>query len=199
MDPRLSTSQPYAARAVGWEGIACVALWFGLADRDLAQKVCDRWLARARNIVVPRLSAMSGGIWDPRRDDRLGPGMWWIPWQQAVGSYGLDLAGEVFLCDEARQLALAAALVVLEQGWMQVRGSWVAVPVKPVDATYSYDESYNDFGMPLGIATILRHDPQHAQARAIWTQLAQSWSGRWTPPELVTPPSDASSRSQPTP
>ena len=71
--PGLSTSQCYAARAVGWEAINVVHLWRGLENRVLAAMVRERWLARLDAILLPQLGAAALDIWDTRIDDaRLG-------------------------------------------------------------------------------------------------------------------------------
>lgn len=169
--PGWSTTQPYAARAVGWEGIAAVHLWRGLEDRVLAERVRAHWLKRANDVILP--AWRDRDIVDIRTSDpRLGPGDWWIPWQQAVGAYGLDLAGAEFERPEIRALGLKAARVVLRDAWEQRDGRWVCRAQQSVAPPWSAgDESFNYFGLALAVAVVLRHEPKDARARAIWTQL----------------------------
>lgn len=170
-----STSQPYAARAVGWEAILAVHLWFNLEDRALAGRVRSHWLTRFSQILGPQLGTAEFDIWDVRVDDpRLGPGPRWIPWQQALGAYGLDLAGAQFGLPEAREIALRAAQRVLADAWRKVDGKWFccesglqAVP----DGEGLLGSDFNHYGMPLAPCVILRHDPQHAVSREIITQV----------------------------
>lgn len=188
-EPGLSTSSTYAARAVGWEGIGVVHLWRCLANRALAVAVHDRWLDRLDRVLLPKLSASD--IWDIRQDDpRLGPGAWWMPWQQSVGAYGLDLAGQTFGRDDARQVALNGALRVLYAAWKLDGGTWLSAPSRTVSQAEpaQFDGSFNLFGMPLAPATILRHNPNHSTAKEIMAQLIRDAKGGhpWLPPEVLS-------------
>lgn len=129
--PGWSNSQPFAARAVGWESLLAVHLWRELEDRQLAQRVRDHYVQRANLVLIPKLgtpphpqwTAADGvypsNVWDARKDDpRLGAGWWWMPWQQALGAYGADLAGAQFGLPALRAKALAAARKVLADAWV---------------------------------------------------------------------------------
>ena len=194
----ISTSQPYAARAIGIEGINAYLFWHCLEDRALAIRVRDNWIQRWRLVVSP--SFRPDHIWDVRTDDpRLGPGEWWLPWQQAYGVYGLDLAGAEFGEASARAAALAGARKVVSDAYMQVGGIWLTAPVRAVSAAFippnystarasvhedtgvpraeqltdvvtAFDGSFNLFGMPMAPSVILRHDPNDSVARSIITQ-----------------------------
>lgn len=140
-----------SARSVGWTMIVAVHLWRGLEDRTLAQRVRDRAAARIAEVYVPAFTGKD--VWDVRRDDpRLGAGDWWQPWQQSVGAYGLDLAGEVFGVPAARTLALRAAKKVVADAWRKVGSRWVAIPDSPLAGNGAPNESFNLFGMPLAAA-----------------------------------------------
>ena len=185
-----STSQPYAARAVGWEAAHVIDDVDTLRDRALAKLEQDRWLARLDRILLPQLESKAGTVWDPRRDDRLGPGVWWICWQQSVGAYWLDCAGEKFARPDARAMALRAAQRVLADGWKQQSGRWVSAAQVSLDGSQPapFDESFNLFGMSLAPAVVLRHDPNNEKARAILAQLIATAGDRgsaWLPPEVV--------------
>lgn len=214
--PGVATSQAYAARAIGIEGLNAALFWRTLRDRALAERVRRHWLARWETILSP---ATAADLWDVRTDDpRLGAGDWWMPWQQALGAYGLDLAGETFGVGAARAAALRAARRVVAEGWRRdgPMGRWQTAPVRPVveslgdapldfaaarrwahedtgvpapltDAPPMFDESFNLFGMPLAPAVLLRQDPTHPTALAIYEQLVEDAGGGnpWFPPEVV--------------
>lgn len=151
-DRRLSTSHSDAARSIGWTAILAVHLWQNLEDRDLAKRVADRWRQRVELIYWPELSVKPGDIWDPRLDPRIGTGWTWMPWQQSVGAWGLDLAGRVLGSPRARELALRGATACLNHAWVRVEGvpGWrcatyvpwthngkpATAPYEPVPAAY---------------------------------------------------------------
>lgn len=212
--PGWSTTQPYAARAVGWEGLLAWHLWRNLWDRGLAAQVKEHWNRRATEVLVPVLGAKADDIWDVRVDDpRLGSGPWWMPWQQSLGAYGLDLAGEAFGHWNARLVARRAAQRVLSDGWLLEGGRWKSAPARPVggldgpvdwttalstlleetgvalktDAYEGFSESWNLYGMPLAVAVVLKHFPGNEQAGAIWAQLkvdSARTGSTWMPPEV---------------
>ncbi len=188
--PGLSTSSPDASRSVGWASILAVHLWRGLEDRELADRVAARYRERCRLLYLPAFGAAPGDIWDVRVDDaRLGPGAWWMPWQQAVGAYGLDLAGQVFQMPAVRDLGLRAATVLLREAWVQVGNRWQSRAQMAVAGGGPSNESFNLYGMPMAIATVLRHDPTNERASAIWRQLladaAANKTTSWLAPGIV--------------
>lgn len=190
LQPTWFTSGADAARSIGWAGILAVHLWHCLEDRALAQRVADRWVSRVKEVYIPQLWNKSFNIWDKRMDDpRLGAGAWWIPWQQAVGAYGLDLACAEIGPLEGREIALKGAKVVLENAWV-FGPRWTSKAQMPViGGTFPLpDESFNYFGMPLAVAVVLKHEPTNERAQAVWKQLltseARSNDLAWLPPEI---------------
>jgi hypothetical protein len=168
-------SMPFASRATCWEGLLIYHCWHHLADRDLAQRVFDRAKERISKVIVPAYKGIPGDVWDWRRDDRIGPGIRYIPWQEACGAYGLDVMAELVGNDAGREIALRAALAMLRDAYLKVGDEWTTRDVVPQDGTVEhYIGAYDWFGMPLAVATVLRHDPKHAQARSIWNQLRQT-------------------------
>lgn len=168
--PGWSTTQPYAARAVGWEGIAAVHLWRGLEDRALAERVRTHWQKRANDVILP--AWRDRDIVDIRSNDpRLGPGDWWMPWQHAVGAYGLDLACAQIGPAEGRAVALRVARAVVDLAWVKVGDRWQSRAQMPVVGESPADESFNYFGCSLAVAVVLRHEPDNERARSIWAQL----------------------------
>ncbi len=171
-EPGWSTSSPFAARAVGWEGILAVHLWRELEDRQLADRVRTRWQDRVTNVILPAYANRPQDVWDPRYDDpRLGKGWWWHPWQQAVGAYGLDLGCAVLGPVSGRAVALAAANAVLRDAFVFSNGSWHNLAAVALDGRNSPDPIFYLFGSPLAPAVVLRHQPNHPVARAIWNQM----------------------------
>lgn len=171
-EPGLSTSHPFAARAVGWEGILAVHLWRELEDRNLADQVRARWQDRVTHVILPRYGNQPQGIWDPRLDDpRLGKGSWYHPWQQAVGAYGLDLGCAVLGPTTGRAVALAAAQTVLRDAFVFENGAWRNRATVALDGRFSPDPIFYLFGSPMAVAVVLRHQPTDVIARAIWLQM----------------------------
>lgn len=182
--PGWSTTQPYAARAVGWEGIGAVHLYRNLENRQLAERVATHWRKRCSTVILPAWKDRD--IVDMRLNDpRLGTGLWWIPWQQSVGAYGLDLACTELGPVEGRAVALRLARTVVRDAYDLSAGRWVSRAQQPVQGPQlPGDESFNGFGMPLSAATVLRHEPEDPRAGAIW---AQTPVGSWTAPGVITP------------
>lgn len=179
---------PFAARAVGYEGIAVTLLWFNLEDRALAGVVRARYLERLDSVLLPDLGAAVNDQWDVRvNDPRLGTGEWEIPWQCAVGAYGLDLAGRTFDRPDARALALRGAKHAMARGWeKQPDGTWLTYFNRAVDGRGVVGHDANNFGMPLAPAVVLLHEPNNATARDIWAQLQRDHAGSsWHPPEVA--------------
>ena len=180
----LSTSTIWSAREIGWEGLAVVQLWRVLEDRQLAQRVVDHFRERVARIIVPKLSG-KGGRWVSVRADSVGPGECWQAWQHAHGSYGLDLACELFGLPEGRALALECAKRCMADSWRQEGGRWVQYGHLGIDdQNYrTHDKDFDVAWSGLAIATVLRHEPENAQAMSIWQQLRTdaNGDGRWLP------------------
>jgi hypothetical protein len=194
--PGMSTSQPYASRAVGYEGIFATMTDLYLEDRPMAAAVRAHWKVRWNTIIKPfyetqRLSFPTGWFMDVRRDDpRLGSGWWWIPWQQGVGAYGLDLAGRWLDEPDACAMGLQFARQVLDDGWVRSGDVWWSRATKSVyDQTPAIGGSFNYFGMSLGPAVVLRYEPQNEKARAICQSLlagaASLTDSGWLDPSLA--------------
>ena len=77
---------------------------------------------------------------------------------------------------DASSLALRGAHAVLRDGWVKIGDQWLSRAQRPVVGDVAPSGSFNYFGMSLAVATVLRHEPQHATARAIWTQLQRGAS-----------------------
>jgi len=170
--PGLATSAPFASRAVGWEGMLAVHLWRELEDRSLAADVRLHWQDRVTTVILPAYGNRPDGVWDPRLDDpRFGKGWWWSPWQQAVGAYGLDLGCAVLGPPAGRAVARAAATTVLRRSFVLQNGIWQNHAAVALDGRFNASPIFYLFGTPLAVAVVLRHDPQHAVANAIWSQM----------------------------
>ena len=168
--PGLSTTQPYAARAVGWEGLLAEGLFDMLEDRALAAGVADHWCQRWDLVLGPRLTGLD--VWDVRTNDpRLGAGPWWMPWQQGVGAFGLEVAGSRFGRPAARDVALHAADVVLQQAWVQVGTRWQTCYSLPVGGTAPSSDTWDYFGCGLAPQVVMRHNAGAERAAAVMAQL----------------------------
>lgn len=190
--PGWSTSGTDSSRSVGWASIIAVHLWRGLEDRVLAGRVRDRFAERV-SLVYAQLASRPADIWDVRiNDSRLGPGAWWMPWQQAVGCYGLDLAGEVLALPQARSIGIAGAQAVMRDAWVKVGSRWQSRSQMAVAGGGPSDESFNLYGMILAVATVLRHDASDARAVSVWNQLVVDAAERrqtsWVPAGIVPGP-----------
>lgn len=199
IDPRLSTSGPDAARSVGWAGIAVAHLWTTLEDRVLAEQVAARWRQRVLQVYVPQLGTRVADVWDPRTGDQrliveTGSDPNWMPEQQAVGAYGMDLACSLVGPVEGRALALRGAKAVLDRAFVRQGNRWVEWErlafqgtdmVVPVEGRTAHRTGwYTAAWFPLATATVLRHEPGNERAVSIW---AQQWAdsgngGAWMPP-----------------
>lgn len=185
--PGWPTSAIWSAREIGWEGIAVVHLWRELADRALAERVRAHWHARA-SWIASQLPEPVGRPWDVRiNDDRLGPGEWWMPWQQSIGAYGILLAyrhlgGPVALRDKA----VAAAYQVLDC-WRKEGDRWVEYELAALDGGMQRSGMFTTSWMPLAIAVVLWDESQHPKARSIWAQMKADagGNGKWMAPGVA--------------
>jgi hypothetical protein len=174
-----STTQTYAARAIGWESLLVMHCWRELEDRELARKVRDHYHARLNTVLIPKLGEKPLDDWDVRLNDpRLGPGLRSIPWQQALGAYGMDYAGAQLGRADARAIALRGARRVFDHAWRKDGERWVccasglaSVAEPGADQWAVYDESFAHYFMPLAACVILRHEPGNAKALEILHQV----------------------------
>lgn len=171
--PGWSTSGTDAARSVGWACILAMQLHYGMEDRVLEQRMLTRFQDRCRLIYLPLHGSAPNDITDIRIDDaRLGPGAWWMPWQQGVEAAGLDLAGEALQMPAVRALGVRLAQRVLQDAWVKVGNRWMSKAQAAVDGSAgTVNESFNYFGNGLAPAVVLRNNPTDERALAIWTQL----------------------------
>ncbi|MCC7063407.1 MAG: hypothetical protein IT456_11420 [Planctomycetes bacterium] len=197
VDPKLSTSDFSAERAIGWAGIVAVHLWRSLEDRTLAEQVAQRWRDRVVRVYIPKLGRKAQDVWYPRNDARLTADTGWsplnfMPYQQAIGAYGLDYACRLLGPAEGRELALRGARAAMRAWERQPDGRW-----KPwsywgysTDSTVPFIERAGAAHGPNvwvwftpGIWTVLAHEPQNEQARAIWQQVVRETDPKWIPVE----------------
>lgn len=185
--PSWSTSAIFSSRELGWEGILVVHLWRELEDRQLAERVAQRWRDRLAKIILPRLGNAPGDIWDVRTQTSASlpivPG--WMPWQQAIGAYGVDLACRVLGLPDGSAFALRAAKRVLADAWVQEGGRLVEYERLSLAGDRSRSGYFVTAWLPAAVAVVLRHEPNHEKARAVWAQiLADTANGSrsWVPP-----------------
>lgn len=200
----LSTSSSDASRSAGWAGMVVAHLWDVLEDRGLAEAVAARWRDRVLMVYVPRWGSQPGGIWDHREDARLtgdltGYERAWMPYQQAVGAYGMWLASSMVGPPEGVDLAVRGARAVVEHGYTQANGAWIEWDVlgyaggeRLPEAEYVEGRGGHRTGwfraawFPMGVYVAARDGD--AKAIAIWQQvrgavLAGKDLMHWFPPE----------------
>lgn len=183
VDKNIATSRPGAARAVGYECWAALLFWFGLENRALAYKIIERARDRINLVLLPKLSAKvnSDEVWDARSNDpRLGSGRWWMPWQQALGAYGLFKLAELLGHEEAKTFAFESANTVLIKAYHKSEASdkWMAYYSMCLDDDRKNTSDFSDFGCPLAVAVV--KDGSKAES------LLKYGSGKWTCPSLYS-------------
>jgi len=195
------TSQEYVGelRAVGWESLAAVRIYQALGDRAMAERVGADWRTLAdRNMDGYR--ACGQWWWDAQVDATdsraTGRRLTTRTWQHGLCTYGLDAAGELFGRPDVRAFALEGAKAALANAW-SVEGSrlvpWSLVGVDAgvfgplVDGNGAQRAQALAAWMILSAATVLRHEPRHERALAIWRQELAGVPelGKWLPPELL--------------
>lgn len=180
--PGWSTSAIWSAREVGWEGIAAVHLYRCLEDRGLAERVKAHWQERVTKIIARYADEPK---WDVRKDDaRLGSGEWWMPWQQALGVYGLDLACEILGPESGRMFAKEGAEHILFDAWVREGDRLVEYELLALDGRRSRSGMFATAWLPLAVATVLRHESANPLAREVWQQIVAdaNGDGRWLDP-----------------
>ena len=150
--------------------------------------------------ATPVLGAKPNDIWQVQTDARLSADIGqsapvWMPYQQAVGAYGLDLACEVLGPPEGRALALRGAKAVMDRafdangdGWAMIRHDGEAhVPLVEKEGAHYGENVW--IWHTVGLATVLRHEPENERAQALWTRILvkQRAGGQWVPPECCEP------------
>lgn len=190
VDPaRVGTTATWAAREWGCEGQFVQDVWMTLEDRAMAHRVVSRWRDRVNKVLLPMMAdkdlllVFNG---DPRVNAS-GLGAQW--WQESFAAWSIDETCRVVGPDEGREVAQRIARRVLDTAWTWTGDHWRAQPQGPLDGSANdqnpASDSFNHYGMPLCVATVLRVDPTHAKARAIWDQLLASTADKarnWMPP-----------------
>lgn len=164
--PWLST--PLSARSNCYEGLLVCFLLENLADRDLARRIEDRGRARLKVAILPRYTGQPGDVMDWRDDPRIG-GRGWSVWQQSCGALGIDLMSERLGSSDGRKVAFKCALAVIRDAFSKEGGEWSCLDIAGNPEVLQRD-AYFWFGTPCAIATVLRTDATHEQARSIWSQ-----------------------------
>jgi hypothetical protein len=185
--PSWSTSAIFSSRELGWEGILVVHLWRELEDRALATRVAQRWRERMAAIILPRLGSAPNDIWTVWRETSASvpivPG--WLPWQQAIAAYGIDLACRVVGPADGCALALRGARRVLGDAWRLENGRWVECERLSLAGDRSRSGYFATAWLPPALAVVLRYEPTNERALAIWAQVVAdtaNGSRSWLPP-----------------
>lgn len=168
-----------ANRGIGLASFLVAELYRGLADRELAEAVAQRWRDVFMHLIYPMGADGSWWSWIPwPRNASIGgvqggPARA-IPWQACVLSLGLDWAGRALNDSGMRDFAKNIAAEIL--WWIYFKGEdgrWHCRDVIAQDGSDvgPYHDAYFYFGTPMVVATVLRHDPNHPVARSIWAQM----------------------------
>lgn len=172
VDRQLSTTMVGASRAQGYEARNVLLLYENLEDRVLARRTRDHFDQRFTLVFVPhyeRMLAQHGTLlMDARLNDpRLGQGQWRMPWQDAVGAYGLYVNGTFLQNDTCRDWGIRFAQDITRRAWFNHDREnrptrWQSAPVMPIaeGAVINRDESFNYFGMNLA-PTVVVHSAIH--------------------------------------
>ncbi len=189
-----ATSMVDASRAWGWMALMAVQLYTCLEDRDLAERIRERFMARLQLYIQ---ATGGSSIWDVHPNDHDGQGniigvareIWantstptpfpsfWFTYQQGQAAGLLQIAGEVFDLPAARQLALLGAQGVLEHAYDQDGTEWESLGILPSGQTVAQrveGEGAHRTGnfatawLPLAPWTVLRHEPNNERARFLY-------------------------------
>lgn len=194
--PDWATSMPDAARAWGWMGEVASWLWRTLEDRDLANRVRERFIERVR---IYQQATGGRDIWDVRPNDfdsagnmiGVGREIWsdstttspfpsfWFTYQQAQAVGGLQIAGEVMDIPEARALALSGARSVVARAYQESGLEWESLGITPEGEPLPPEAFVEGRGahrtddfvtawLPLAPWVVLRHEPDNARARFLY-------------------------------
>ena len=179
--PGWGTSGTESARELAYEFHLMVELDRNCPDRMLVEACLQRCRERVEQVVLPLLDGRDYVV-AFNSDARLGPGRWAIAWQECFFSWAADVYGERFKQPALRAAALRVARRMLNEAWTQVDGTWLSRANISLDGLEAHaDGSFNDYGMPLCVATVLRHEPENERAVAIWKQLRSEGAYRWVP------------------
>jgi hypothetical protein len=141
--------------------------------------VLERSRQRVDLILLPKLQAKvdKDGVWDARKDDpRLGQGRYWMPWQQAVGSFGLSILADLLKHGPAQSFAMDAARTVCGT-YFQDGNKWRAPYAVSLDGMPDNVSDYSDFGCPLAVAVC-------GGIELFYESMRKHSSGKWTVPSL---------------
>lgn len=156
IDPSLSTSQAYAARARGWEAANVMLMDRELRDRNLAAQVMQRFRLRVQQLIIPQWLT-EGATGDVRVDPRLGDGPHSITWQNAVGAYWDDVAGERYGLDDLRAAVAPVAQWIVDNAWHKL-GAGTAARALPTQDVYTGLVDGDGFPIRLAAGIVRRRD-----------------------------------------
>jgi len=180
INPALSTSSTDVARSAGYAGMLVTYLWENLENRTLANRVADRWRARVQQIYIPVWGSTAGNIWGTSNDYRLtsiltGYPLAWMPYQQALGAYGMYLACSTVGPVEGVAFAAAGARAVVQHAFQDTptgpveweilgyNGGAVLAPSQYVEGIGAHRTGwFRHEWLPLGVWVAARDGDQRA-------------------------------------
>jgi len=163
-----------ANRAMGWMGMLAAELFRGLANRELAEAVADRYRQVVDRLVIPQM--LPGDAWWDWRTNGFGgtptdPGA--APWQAEVMCVGMYLGGMATGHQPSVDMAYHMAEEIIKLAWFKdANGYWHSHDIiKRSGALFppQYNDSYAHFGMK-ACDVLLKRDPAHKEAGEIWRQ-----------------------------
>jgi len=197
--PDWALTHQYVARALGWNSLAAVHLWRVLNDRDLAARVRERAVERARLHQV----RWGDRLWDVRGtpandlelDARESP-FWTYTYQMAVGAFGAYVMAEQFGAGDVRAWAGQAAELCVAYAWDANGVTWERIglrdPLVPHEpATYVNRRTAWTTGgfaqawLPLALWTACRHNPANERARVLYDRTLAAREAANLPAEVI--------------
>lgn len=185
VDPGLATTQLCIARALGWGCLAMTHCYRLLRDRNLAERVRDRVLAR----IQQHQRTWGNQLWDVRPNPGNYMGMpasqspfFWMAYQQAVGAYGVFVAARTMRLPVTEWAARAAAAVV--DRCYPPGNEILGLDANQNTTDQRYTTTFDRAWMPLALWVVIRgipaNEPVHAKALEIYNRI------RGTVPNPVT-------------
>lgn len=195
-----TTDGPGSARSPFYEGWSAVLLHHNLRDRELAERIRVRMRERVLKSYMPAWGNLD--VWHKVTADSVLSTLdrntyqqAWMPYQQALGAWGLWAVGKYFDISEARHLAVQGAEAVTYHAWRwQPDGQWFFWDFLGYTGSLLAETEYvegkgghrtgwyeSTWAIP-GLAVLLEHNEAHQSARWIWQQVVQPNS--WVPPGM---------------
>jgi hypothetical protein len=177
-DPKHPLSRPGAARAVGWKGWAAWIFWHSLEDRQLAQRIAERWVEYVDKVLVPKLDPAKP--WHTFAQPKWGTGKYWFPYQQAIGAWGVYMASRLFGSNAGCFLAFGGAMLAVKHGYDADNGTTYEGCREDFGEHIKGASEYHDYGLPLALAVVRYSSFVLNLYQELWDHHLSVASGKWT-------------------